>query len=106
MASKSHPGLTLMELMATVVVVGIIIIGLSMTTINIEDHYSRDTVMNNVRFYGDTVMEEILKNISLSRTIDVTNANGFSRLTLGVLDSDGNTSILRVTASQTKGFTV
>jgi len=98
--------MTLMELMATVVVVSILTIGLGLTTRTIQDHYARDTVKGDVRLYGNLALREILKEISLANRMDVSTMNGFSRITIFRLNEQNEPIQTSVSASLTQGLKI
>ncbi|MFQ6613678.1 MAG: Tfp pilus assembly protein FimT/FimU [Fidelibacterota bacterium] len=104
--AKTDSGMTLMELMATVVVVSILTIGLGLTTRTIQDHYARDTVKGDVRQYGNMVMKEILHDISLANRMDISSMNGFSRITIFKLDENNQPVRTSVSAFVTQGLKI
>ena len=62
--SKWQPGLMIIEMVTTIVVSGILILGLGLSMRTILFHYQDDTVLNEVRQYGNNVMREIIEKKS------------------------------------------
>lgn len=83
---KWQPGLTMIEMVTTIVVSGIMIVGLGLSLRTIVYHYQDDTVLSDVRQYGNNVMREIMKEISLARFIYFNPVNQFERITLTKFD--------------------
>lgn len=101
---KWYPGLTLIELVTTIVVSGIMILGLGLSMRTILYHYQNDTVLNDVRQYGHNVMREVMKEISLARFIDFNPVNNFERIYLTKYDEYGNQSDLVISATAIDGI--
>ncbi len=95
-----------MELMASITVLSIITIGLGLTTRTIQDHYARDTVKDEIRQYGNLVMREILKEISLANRLDISTLNGFSRIIVYRRDEFNQPVQMSVSASVTQGIKI
>lgn len=89
---SNAPGLTLIELVTSITVIGIMVVGLSLGMRSILYHYQHDSVLLEVRQYGQSVMREIMHEISLSRFIERDFTNGFARLRLYQYDRHGNES--------------
>ena len=53
---RSSPGLTLIELVTSITVIGIMVVGLSLGVRSILYHYQHDSVLLEVRQYGQSVM--------------------------------------------------
>jgi len=66
-------------------------------------HYQNDSVLQDVRQYGNTVMREIMKEISLSRFIDFSPINNFERIFLTKYDEYGNPTNTTITANAIDG---
>ncbi|RMF07839.1 MAG: prepilin-type N-terminal cleavage/methylation domain-containing protein [Candidatus Neomarinimicrobiota bacterium] len=103
---RSSSGMTLMELMAAVTVLAIITIGLGLTTRTIQLNYARDTVRGEIRQYGNLVMREIVKDISLANDLTVSSMNGFSRLIITRLNEFNQPEVTTVSASMTGGISI
>ena len=85
-----QPGLTIIEMVTTIVISGIMILGLGLSMSTIMYHYQDDTVLQEVRLYGNTVMREIMKEISLARFIEFSPINNYERIFLTKYDNYGN----------------
>ena len=71
MSKSAKPnGFTLVEMSATIVVIGIIGLGLTMTLCTTFLHYSTDFVRQEIRHYGNTVMRELNERISHAQKVD------------------------------------
>lgn len=101
--TKWQSGLTIVELMTTIVVSGIMILGLGLSLRVMMFHYQNDSVLQDVRQYGNTVMREIMKEISLSRFIDFSPINNFERIFLTKYDEYGNPTNTTITANAIDG---
>ncbi len=101
--TKRQSGLTLVELMTTIVVSGIMMLGLGLSLRVMMFHYQNDSVLQDVRQYGNTVMREIMKEISLSRFIDFSPINNFERIFLTKYDEYGNPTNTTITANAIDG---
>jgi len=101
--TKRQSGLTLVELMTTIVVSGIMMLGLGLSLRVMMFHYQNDSVLQDVRQYGNTVMREIMKEISLSRFIDFSPINNFERIFLTKYDEYGNSTNTTITANAIDG---
>ncbi len=100
---KWYPGLTIIEMVTTIVVSGIMILGLGLSMRTILYHYQNDTVLNDVRQYGHNIMREIMKEISLARFIDFNPVNNYERIYLTKYDEYGNPSNLVISANAIDG---
>jgi hypothetical protein len=89
--------------MTTIVVSGIMILGLGLSLRVMMFHYQNDSVLQDVRQYGNTVMREIMKEISLSRFIDFSPINNFERIFLTKYDEYGNPTSTTITANAIDG---
>jgi len=101
--SKWQSGLTIVEMMTTIVVTGIMILGLGLSLRVIMYHYQTDSVLQDVRQYGNTVMREIMKEISLARFIDFSPINNFERIFLTKYDEYGTPTSTTITANAIDG---
>ena len=102
--SKWQPGLMIIEMVTTIVVSGILILGLGLSMRTILFHYQDDTVLNEVRQYGNNVMREIMKEISLSRFINFDHTYNFLRIDLTKYDDFGNPTNTSITANAIDGI--
>lgn len=75
-------GMTLLELSASIVVVSIIGLGMTSGAQAVMLHYQADTVRQDLRQYGNNVMREITRELSLAQKIEIDSQNGFSRINL------------------------
>jgi hypothetical protein len=101
---KSSPGLTFIELVTSMTVIGIMVVGLSMGVQGILFHYQNDSVLLEVRQYGQAVMREIMYEINSSRFIERDFANGYARLSLYKYDKNGNESTLFISGHALDGI--
>ena len=97
--SRWYPGLTIIELVTTIVILGIVMIGLGLSLRTVTYHYQDDSVLLEVHNYGNTVMREIMKEISLARIINKEQINGYSRISLKKYDTFGNETSTVITAN-------
>ena len=102
--SRWSPGLTLIELVTTIVILGIIMIGLGLSLRTVTYHYQDDSVLLDVHNYGNTVMREVMKEISLARIINKEQSNGYSRISLKKYDTFGNETSTVITANASEGI--
>ena len=70
-------GLTIIELVTTIVILGIIMVGLGLSLRTVTYHYQDDSVLLDIHNYGNTVMREIMKELSLARIINKEQVNGY-----------------------------
>jgi prepilin-type N-terminal cleavage/methylation domain-containing protein len=83
MSRSAKPnGFTLVEMSTTIVVIGIIGLGLTMTLRTTFLHYSTDFVRQEIRQYGNIVMRELNERISYAQKVDFDVFNGFARIML------------------------
>ena len=75
-------GMTLIELSASIVVVSIIALGMTSGAQAVMLHYQTDTVRQDLRQYGNNIMREITRELSLAQKIEIDGQNGFSRIKL------------------------
>jgi len=101
---KWQPGLMIIEMVTTIVVSGILILGLGLSMRTILYHYQDDTVLNEVRQYGNNVMREIMKEISLSRFINFDHTYNFLKINLTKYDDFGNSTNTSITANAIDGI--
>lgn len=78
----SSRGMTMLELAATIVVVSIIALGMTSGTQAVMLHYQTDTVRQDLRQYGNNIIREITREMSLAKKIDLSTQNGFSKILL------------------------
>lgn len=102
--AKWQPGLTIIEMVTTIVIAGIMMLGLSLSMQTILYHYQDDTVLNDVRQYGNNIMREIMKEISLARFIDFDPSYNFLRITLTKYDDFNNPTRTVITANAMDGI--
>ena len=102
--AKWQPGLTIIEMVTTIVIAGIMMLGLSLSKQTILYHYQDDTVLNDVRQYGNNIMREIMKEISLARFIDFDPSYNFLRITLTKYDDFNNPTRTVITANAMDGI--
>ena len=102
--AKWQPGLTIIEMVTTIVIAGIMMLGLSLSMQTILYHYHDDTVLNDVRQYGNNIMREIMKEISLARFIDFDPTYNFLRITLTKYDDYNNPTRTVITANTMDGI--
>ena len=75
-------GMTLLELSASIVVVSIIALGMTSGAQAVMLHYQTDTVRQDLRQYGNNIMREITRELTLAQKIEIDGQNGFSRIKL------------------------
>ena len=97
-------GLTMIELVTTIVILGIIMTGLGLSLRTVTYHYQDDSVLLDVHNYGNAVMREIMKEISLARIINKEQVNGYSRISLKKYDVWGNETSTTITANASEGI--
>jgi len=97
-------GLTIIELVTTIVILGIIMTGLGLSLRTVTYHYQDDSVLLEVHNYGNSVMREIMKEISLARIINKEQVNGYSRISLKKYDVWGNETSTTITANASEGI--
>jgi len=97
-------GLTIIELVTTIVILGIIMTGLGLSLRTVTYHYQDDSVLLDVHNYGNAVMREIMKEISLARIINKEQVNGYSRISLKKYDVWGNETSMTITANASEGI--
>ena len=97
-------GLTIIELVTTIVILGIIMVGLGLSLRTVTYHYQDDSVLLDVHNYGNTVMREIMKELSLARIINKDQINGYSRISLKKYDVWGNETSTTITANASEGI--
>ena len=97
-------GLTIIELVTTIVILGIIMVGLGLSLRTVTYHYQDDSVLLDIHNYGNTVMREIMKELSLARIINKDQINGYSRISLKKYDVWGNETSTTITANALEGI--
>ena len=99
---KSSRGMTLLEMSAVIVVTGIIGLGMTMGTRGVLLHYQTDTVRQDLRQYGNSIMREIVRELNVAQRVEVDGLNGFSRIKLFQFYSDLTPSMV-ISCHQTNG---
>ncbi len=79
---KTSAGITLMEVAATTIVVGIIALGMTSAAQAVILHYQTDTVRQDLRQYGNNIIREISRELNLAQKVVIDGQNGFSRIKL------------------------
>ena len=74
--------MTFIELSAMIVVVSILGLGMTSGAQAVLLHYQTDTVRQDLRQYGNTIMREITKEMNLAQKMEIDGINGFSRIKL------------------------
>jgi len=97
-------GLTMIELVTTIVILGIIMTGLGLSLRTVTYHYQDDSVLLEVHNYGNAVMREIMKEISLARIINKDLINGYSRISLKKYVVWCNETSTTITANALEGI--
>ena len=99
---KSSKGMTLLEMSAVIVVTGIIGLGMTMGTRGVLLHYQTDTVRQDLRQYGNSIMREVVRELNVAQRVEVDGLNGFSRIKLFQFYSDLTPSMV-ISCHQTNG---
>ncbi len=99
---KSSKGMTLIEMSAVIVVTGIIALGMTMGTRGVLLHYQTDTVRQDLRQYGNSIMREAVRELNLAQRVEVDGLNGYSRIKLFKFYSD-LTPTMVISCQQTNG---
>jgi hypothetical protein len=79
-------------------------VGLGLSLRTVTYHYQDDSVLLDVHNYGNTVMREIMKELSLARIINKDQVNGYSRISLKKYDVWGNETSTTITANASEGI--
>ena len=76
--------MTLIEMAAVIVVTGIIGLGMTLGTRGVMLHYQSDSVRQDLRQYGNSVMREIVQELNVAQKVEVDglNAVSYTHLTL------------------------
>ena len=82
MLKRYSSGMTLLELSAAIVVMSIIAIGMTSGAQAVMLHYQSDTVRQDLRSYGNSIMREMVRELNKAQRIEIDGANEFSRLKL------------------------
>ena len=82
LSKKSFKGMTLVELAAVIVVSGVIGLGMTSAAQAVMLHYQTDTVRQDLRNYGNSIMREISREMQLTQKIAIDGLNGFARIKL------------------------
>ena len=80
--NRTTNGMTLIEMAAVIVVTGIIGLGMTLGTRGVMLHYQSDSVRQDLRQYGNSVMREIVQELNVAQKVEVDGLNGFSRIRL------------------------
>ena len=99
---KNSKGMTLIEMSAVIVVTGIIALGMTMGTRGVLLHYQTDTVRQDLRQYGNSIMREAVRELNLAQRVEVDGLNGYSRVKLFKFYSD-LTPTMVISCHQTNG---
>ena len=99
---KNSKGMTLIEMSAVIVVTGIIALGMTMGTRGVLLHYQTDTVRQDLRQYGNSIMREAVRELNLAQRVEVDGLNGYSRIKLFKFYSD-LTPTMVISCHQTNG---
>ena len=99
---KNSKGMTLIEMSAVIVVTGIIALGMTMGTRGVLLHYQADTVRQDLRQYGNSIMREAVRELNLAQRVEVDGLNGYSRIKLFKFYSD-LTPTMVISCHQTNG---
>ena len=99
---KKSKGMTLIEMSAVIVVTGIIALGMTMGTRGVLLHYQTDTVRQDLRQYGNSIMREAVRELNLAQRVEVDGLNGYSRIKLFKFYSD-LTPTMVISCHQTNG---
>ena len=99
---KSLKGMTLLEMSAVIVVTGIIGLGMTMGTRGVLLHYQTDTVRQDLRQYGNSIMREVVRELNVAQRVEIDGLNGFSRIKLFQFYSDLTPSMV-ISCHQTNG---
>ena len=94
--------MTLIEMSAVIVVTGVIGLGMTMATRGILLHYQTDTVRQDLRQYGNSIMREVVRELNVAQRVEVDGLNGFSRIKLFQFYSDLTPSMV-ISCHQTNG---
>ena len=94
--------MTLLEMSAVIVVTGIIGLGMTMGTRGVLLHYQTDTVRQDLRQYGNSIMREIVRELNVAQRVEVDGLNGFSRIKLFQFYNDLTPSMV-ISCHQTNG---
>jgi hypothetical protein len=79
-------------------------VGLGLSLRTVTYHYQDDSVLLDIHNYGNTVMREIMKELSLARIINKDQVNGYSRISLKKYDVWGNETSTTITANASEGI--
>ena len=82
LSRRSFSGMTLVELAAVIVVSSVIGLGMTSAAQAVMLHYQTDTVRQDLRSYGNSIMREISREMQLTQKINIDGLNGFARLKL------------------------
>ncbi len=104
--NKWFSGITMIEMVTTIVISGVMVIGLALGFRTLTYHYQQDAVLRDLRTYGNTVMRETIKEISLARFIDMDTQGGFARIKLARFDTYGNQINTTITANASAGILI
>ena len=77
---KSYSGMTLVELAAVIVVMGVIGLGITYASQAVLFHYHNDQARQEVRSYANIIVTEIAEELNKAHKVSIDGLNGFSRL--------------------------
>lgn len=104
--SSKSAGLTLIEMVTTITVIGIMVVGLAIGLRAIMFHYQDDTVLLEIRQYGQAVMREMMQEISKSRFISHQITSGYARIHLTQYDKLNNPRSVVISANALDGIKI
>ena len=99
---KHNLGMTLVEMSAVIVVVSVISLGMTLGLRGVLLHYQSDYVRQEIRYYGNSILRDIVKELSLAQRVDLDAANGFSRLKLYKFYNSTNPEMV-ITCNENEG---
>ena len=94
LSQKFFSGMTLVELAAVIVVSSVIGLGMTSAAQAVMLHYQTDTVRQDLRSYGNSIMREISREMQLTQKINIDGLNGFARLKLYRFYTDINPELV------------
>ena len=75
LSRKFFSGMTLVELAAVIVVSSVIGLGMTSAAQAVMLHYQTDTVRQDLRSYGNSIMREISREMQLTQKINIDGLN-------------------------------
>lgn len=95
-------GFTFIEVLTSLTITGIILVGLIVSAVAIMQQYRNDWVTLDLNNYGHVMLKEISDRISGARDIQVTSFNNMTRIEI----TDWNNRKSYIDANETEGFFV